>query len=293
MPLNKPTVGQTGWGPVLNAALDYLDAKIGATGPTGPTGPIGATGPTGPIGDANIADFTFTLEGSEETQDSLSKITISNHDMTIQTTRDADQDADITLDSADDVFIIAGGDDIHLEAADDVNITTGESQYAWEFSQAGEFIFPDLTVQTTAYVPAIDTPFTVVGGTLGDAPTFDGAPLFTGSYVKTGPMIHFRIDVDMDNITSFGTGQYYLDLPFPAKYNQQFAAGCYHDISTGRDYPMFGHVEAGESRMVLKSIDAGGNSAYNVPFTATTPVTLNAEDNFHISGDYIWEPEAP
>jgi hypothetical protein len=28
MPLNKPTIGQTGWGPTLNAALDYLDAKI-------------------------------------------------------------------------------------------------------------------------------------------------------------------------------------------------------------------------------------------------------------------------
>jgi hypothetical protein len=147
--------------------------------------------------------------------------------------------------------------------------------------------FPDDSLQTTAYITGVDTEFTVVGGTLGDAPTFTGAPLFTGSYVKTGPMVHFRIDVDFDNITSFGTGQYYLDLPFPAKYNQQFAAGCYHDISTGRDYPMFGHVEAGESRMVLKSIDAGGNSAYNVPFTATTPVTLNAEDNFHISGDYI------
>jgi hypothetical protein len=132
-----------------------------------------------------------------------------------------------------------------------------------------------------------DTSFTVVGGTLGTQPTFTGAPLFTGSYVKTGPMVHFRIDVDMDNITNFGTGQYYLDLPFPSKYNYQFAAGCYHDISTGRDYPMFGHVAAGESRMLLKSIDSGGNSAYNVPFTSTQPVNLNAEDNFHISGDYI------
>jgi hypothetical protein len=45
--------------------------------------------------------------------------------------------------------------------------------------------------------------------------------------------------------------------------------------------------------LVLKSIDAGGNSAYNVPFTATFPVTLNAEDNFHISGDYIADTEAP
>ena len=59
MSLNKPTIGQTGWGPVLNAALDYLDAKIGATGPTGPTGPTGALGDTGPTG-ATGADSNVT-----------------------------------------------------------------------------------------------------------------------------------------------------------------------------------------------------------------------------------------
>jgi len=58
--------------------------------------------------------------------------------------------------------------------------------------------------------------FVVQGGTTGTQPTFSGNPLFSGSYVKTGPMVHFRIDVDFDNITSFGTGQYYLDLPCPA-----------------------------------------------------------------------------
>jgi hypothetical protein len=139
----------------------------------------------------------------------------------------------------------------------------------------------------------IDTEFQVAGGTLGTQPTFDGNPLFTGSYVKTGPMVHFRIDVDFDNITSFGTGQYYLDLPFPAKYNYEFTAGCLHDISIPRDYPMSGHVYAGESRMLLKSIDAQGNSAFAVPFTGTNPVTLTAADNFHISGDYIADPLAP
>jgi hypothetical protein len=137
-----------------------------------------------------------------------------------------------------------------------------------------------------------DTTFVVAGGTLGTQPTFTGAPLFTGSYARSGDQVHFRIDVDMDNITGFGTGQYYMDLPFPAKYNYQFAAGCLHDISTGRDYPIFGHVLAGQSQMVLKSIDAQGNTAYNVPFTSTTPVTLAVADNFHVSGDYIAELES-
>jgi len=147
--------------------------------------------------------------------------------------------------------------------------------------------YDELDRYTTVTDLGIDTPFTVAGGTLGTQPTFTGAPLFTGSYVKTGPMVHFRIDVDFDNITSFGTGQYYLDLPFPAKYNYEFTAGCLHDISATRDYPITGHIYAGESRMLLKSMDASGNTTYAIPFTATAPTTLNVADNFHVSGDYI------
>ena len=134
-------------------------------------------------------------------------------------------------------------------------------------------------------------PFAINGGTLGTQPTFDCAPLFSGSYIRARNLVHFEIQVDFDNITSFGTGQYFLDLPFPAKHAYQFSAGCLHDISTGRDYPIYGHVNAGATQMVLKSIDAQGNTAFNVAFTYNTPVTLATADNFHISGSYIAEEE--
>jgi hypothetical protein len=186
--------------------------------------------------------------------------------------------SNVLINAVNDVIIASETDDIYLSAAGGayIGVSSSAEDKIATLGDIGE-----------------DTSFTVAGGTLGDAPTFDGAPLFTGSYVKTGPMVHFRIDVDFDNITSFGTGQYYLDLPFPAKYNHEFTAGCLHDISASRDYPMTGHVYAGESRMLLKSLDAAGNSAFAVPFTATTPVTLAVADNFHISGDYIADPEAP
>jgi hypothetical protein len=132
-----------------------------------------------------------------------------------------------------------------------------------------------------------ETLFSVNGGTTGTQPTFDGAPLFSGSYVKHGPLVHFRIDVDFDNITNFGTGQYYLDIPFPAKYNYEFTAGCLHDISTGRDYIITGHVVAGENRLNLKAPSVAGQTTFTTPFTSTYPITLNSEDNFHVSGDYI------
>ena len=126
-------------------------------------------------------------------------------------------------------------------------------------------------------------PFTVVGGTLGTQPTFTGAPLFTGSYTKLGNLVHFQLDVDMDNITSFGTGQYYVTLPFPAEHNYQFSDGCLHDISASDQYSVMGHVVAGSSELRLLSVASNGR---HVPFTHTVPVSLATTDNFHLAGTY-------
>ena len=131
-----------------------------------------------------------------------------------------------------------------------------------------------------------ETSFTVNGGSLGTMPTFNGAPLFSGSYVKTGPLVHFQIQVDMDNITNFGTGQYYVDLPFPAKYGYQVREGCLHDISTDRQYAIGGHVSAGQSRLNLYFTDSNGQDQ---EFDYNSPVTLAVADNFHVSGTYISE----
>jgi hypothetical protein len=126
-------------------------------------------------------------------------------------------------------------------------------------------------------------PFTVLGGTLGTQPTFTGAPLFTGSYTKLGNLVHFQLDVDMDNITSFGTGQYFINLPFPAEHNYQVSDGCLHDFSTGDQYSVMGHVVAGASQLRLFSVASNGR---HVAFTASVPVNLATADNFHLAGTY-------
>jgi hypothetical protein len=97
-------------------------------------------------------------------------------------------------------------------------------------------------------------------------------------------MVHFQIQVDMDNITNFGTGQYYVDLPFPAKYGHQFKEGCLHDISTGKQYAVGGHVYAGQSQMGLTFTNSSGQDE---DFDHNSPVTLSTADNFHVSGTYI------
>jgi predicted porin len=88
----------------------------------------------------------------------------------------------------------------------------------------------------------------------------------------------------MDNITNFGTGQYYVDLPFAAKYGYQVREGCLHDISTDRQYAIGGHVLAGQSRLNLFYTDTNGQDQ---EFDYNSPITLNAADNFHVSGTYI------
>jgi hypothetical protein len=131
-----------------------------------------------------------------------------------------------------------------------------------------------------------ETSFAVNGGTLGTQPTFDGAPLFSGTYVINGPMVHFQIQVDMDNILTFGDGQYFIDLPFPAKYGYQFKEGCLHDISSGKQYAIGGHVYAGQSQMALTFTNSAGQDE---AFDYNSPVVLATTDNFHISGTYISE----
>lgn len=126
----------------------------------------------------------------------------------------------------------------------------------------------------------------VEGGTTGDGavqPTFSGDPLFSGRWTRFENFIHFAIDVDFDNILTFGTGQYYMKLPYPAKSNYLFSDGCVHDISTGDEYAILAHVNAGSDIMTLLSTASNGRQ---VPFTDKVPFTLEVADNFHIAGNY-------
>lgn len=125
------------------------------------------------------------------------------------------------------------------------------------------------------------------GGTLETQPTFSGAPMFSGRWTLIGDICHFAVDVQMDNITSFGTGQYYIRLPFKSKNNYLLSDGCLHDDSTGDEFAILGHVKAGEDQMTLLSTISNGKQS---PFSSSVPVNLNTADSFHISGTYEIDP---
>ena len=128
--------------------------------------------------------------------------------------------------------------------------------------------------------------WTIEGGTLGiEQPTFTGDPLFTGHYSVVGNLCHFAIDVDMDNILTFGEGQYYMKLPFPTNHNIVLSDGCLHDASTGNQYAILGHVVEGSDIMHLFSIASNGQ---HTPFSDSDnqPIKLDQADNFHIAGTF-------
>lgn len=128
-----------------------------------------------------------------------------------------------------------------------------------------------------------DGTWTIEGGTLGTQPTFSSDPLFSGEYTALDGLCRFSIDVDMDNITSFGTGQYFVKLPFASKTNLLLSDGCLHDISANDQYAILGHVNAGSDVLELYSVASNGR---HVPFEHNVPVTLDVADNFHIAGTF-------
>ncbi len=139
----------------------------------------------------------------------------------------------------------------------------------------------------SAYGSSESGTWTVEGGTDGTQPTFSSDPLFTGSWTLINGLCHFQIQVDMDNITNFGSGQYYVKLPFASKNNYLLSDGCVHDISTGNEYAVLGHVVAGSDILTLLSTASNGRQ---VDFTATVPFNLDPADNFHIAGFYEIDP---
>lgn len=135
----------------------------------------------------------------------------------------------------------------------------------------------------TTNLSSPDITYQPLGGTLADQPTFDGDPLISGSYIQIGSLCHFQIDVDFDNILTFGTGQYYLTLPFTSEHAFIVRDGCLHDASGNDQYSISGHCAAGSNEIYLYSTASNGR---DVEFTHNVPVTLAAADNFHIAGVY-------
>jgi hypothetical protein len=175
---------------------------------------------------------------------------------------------------------LAAPGSIHLGAYNGVELTFAEGE-------GNGLKFPDNTVQTTAYPgpealfpqPVSWTP--EVSGT-GFAQTSNPA---TGTYLKYGSMVVVNIQVPFSNVTNFGSGQYSVTLPFPAKQHADVFAGSIHNTGPTTDhYSLKGHLADGSSSMSLWYI---ATNSKDEPFDHNSPITLNTTDLFHMH--FIYE----
>ena len=114
--------------------------------------------------------------------------------------------------------------------------------------------------------------------------SFTGTPT-TGRYIKNGKLVYVYINVELDNVTNFGTGQYKVSLPFASASNSDAYAGAVHKVVTGQPiehHSIKGHLIQGDTTLYLWTIGA----TQDQPFVQGTPVTLTTADKFHLAFVY-------
>lgn len=115
---------------------------------------------------------------------------------------------------------------------------------------------------------------------------FTGTPA-TGSYIKIGNLVTVQIDVLFTNVSNFGTGQYYLTLPFNSKYHTDVYAGSIHDTAATVDhFSLKGHLSPSSTSISIWYI---AGSSQDQPFHRNAPINLTTVDKFHMSFSYICE----
>ena len=213
------------------------------------------------LGDGNIANNLVIIGNQDPTQGGI----VLGNDKTEQISSDG---SNLNLVADNDIILYPGSSYAYLGTP----TIGGETRIATlgdiEAAQASSFA---------------ETAYTVNGGSLGTQPTFNGAPLFAGSYTKTGNLVHFRVNVNMSNITSFGTGQYYVSIPFTSEHDVYVRNGQLRH-SSGDMYSVSGHATAGSNELLLYTTASNGKE---VPFTSSSPVGLNTTCDFHIFGSYF------
>jgi hypothetical protein len=112
----------------------------------------------------------------------------------------------------------------------------------------------------------------------------------TGSYVKQGPIVHLRINVDFANTTDFGANsQYQFTLPFPVASTITLRGGTLHNEGTDARYHIAGITDiedaSPDANTTMKLYYSG--STTDLAWKYSTPVAATANtSHFDLSGSY-------
>jgi hypothetical protein len=109
----------------------------------------------------------------------------------------------------------------------------------------------------------------------------------TGSYVKQGPIVHLRINVDFANTTQFDTAnnQYQFTLPFPAASTITIRGGTLHQTNGASLYHIAGITDLDYSNTTMNLYYSG--STTDLAWKYSTPVGATSNtSHFDLSGSY-------
>jgi hypothetical protein len=134
---------------------------------------------------------------------------------------------------------------------------------------------------STSYTPEFKT---VSGNTLSGTVT-------TGSYVKQGAIVHFRVNVNFANTSDFGNAsQYQVTLPFPVASTVTIRGGTLHSKPANPANNALYHIAG------ITDVDDVSNTSMLLYYTgsttdlawkSTTPVNATSNvSHFDISGAY-------
>jgi hypothetical protein len=120
---------------------------------------------------------------------------------------------------------------------------------------------------------------TVLGNTLAGT-------VSTGTYVLQGLICHFRVNVEFDTTTDFGSAsQYQITLPFPSASTVTIRGGTLHSPTQSAIYHIAGITDVADSTTVMKLYYSG--STTDLAWKSTTPVSAtDTASHFDISGAY-------
>jgi hypothetical protein len=291
---NDVVTATSGWTVDVNGTSYYITAVLydnpvqGNTTIIAPGAPFVFEGVYNVFSPVNVNQWTFAPDGTFQGPAMggvkvLGLLNSGDNDLGLYA-----NDADIILQTADGAVNIV---------APEVNITSNASPSSLNINTYSGAIVNSNRTSTYA---AEDK----VVATLGDIKTMFPQPVSwtpevsgtgftqtsnpaTGTYLKYGSMVVVNIFTPFTNVTNFGSGQYSVTLPFPAKNHADVFAGSIHNTGPTTDhYSLKGHLVDNSSVMTLWYISGASKDE---PFDHNSPITLNTTDLFHMH--FIYEIE--
>jgi hypothetical protein len=116
----------------------------------------------------------------------------------------------------------------------------------------------------------------------GTGLTFVGSPA-GGTYVKYGQEVLVNLNVNMTNVTGFGSGQYTISLPVVPQDGREVIIPGTATVS-GVSYHIVGIAPAGSAIMSLWYM---GTNGLRTAMTGSAPLTLTTSGVMYFNGSFI------